>query len=99
MPSDPTTPTSPEQPAGHRIPEHPDALLFTADPDALLTEAQAAKFLNLSDRTLQAWRLRGGGPPFVRCGRCVRYRRQDLRAYVDARIFRHTTDASATAEG
>lgn len=80
----------PEQPAGRPIPKHPDALL---------TERQAAGFLNLSVRTLQGWRLRGGGPVYVKCGRAVRYRRQDLRAYVDARIFRHTTDASAPVEG
>ena len=44
-------------------------------PFALLTEFPAAEVLNLSIRTLQAWRLRGGGPLFVRLsGRAVRYR-------------------------
>ena len=54
------------------------------DRDALLTEAQAGDFLNLSIRTLQAWRMQGGGPAFVKCGRAVRYRRSDLVSWVDA---------------
>lgn len=48
------------------------------DRDALLTEAQAADFLNLSVRTLQAWRIKLSGPDFVRAGRAIRYRRSDL---------------------
>jgi hypothetical protein len=35
-----------------------------ADPDALLTEVQAADILNLSIRTLPAWRVRRAGPVF-----------------------------------
>jgi hypothetical protein len=36
------------------------------DPDALLVETHAAQLLNLSARTLQAWRLTSRGPAFVR---------------------------------
>ncbi len=54
------------------------------DPDVLLTEVQTAEFLNLSVRTLQAWRIRMAGPRFVRAGRAVRYRRSDLIAWIDA---------------
>lgn len=53
------------------------------DPDALLMEVHAAKLLNLSVRTLQAWRLRGDGPAFVRAGRAIRYRRSDLIAWIN----------------
>ncbi len=52
--------------------------------DALLNEAQAALFLNLSVRTLQAWRIRSVGPRYVRAGRAIRYRPQDLLAWIDA---------------
>ena len=55
-----------------------------ADPDTLLTEVQAADFLNLSVRTLQAWRIKVAGPRFVRAGRAIRYRRSDLIAWIDA---------------
>jgi excisionase family DNA binding protein len=61
------------------------------NPDALLTEAQAADLLNLSIRTLQAWRVRGGGPLFVRLGRSVRYRRTDISKWLDASVLPHTS--------
>lgn len=61
------------------------------NPDGLLTEAQAADFLNLSIRTLQAWRVRGGGPLFVRLGRSVRYRRADIQSWLDANALPHTS--------
>lgn len=55
----------------------------TTDPDALLGETHAAQFLNLSTRTLQAWRLASRGPAFVKAGRAVRYRRRDLLAWIN----------------
>lgn len=67
------------------------------DPDALLTEVQAADFLNLSVRTLQAWRLRGGGSRYIKCGRAVRYRRRDLIAYLDTNTVAHTSDLGQAA--
>lgn len=49
------------------------------DPDALLREREAAAFLGFSQRALQAWRLDGTGPRYVRISsRAVRYRRRDL---------------------
>ncbi|HEV2153009.1 helix-turn-helix domain-containing protein [Bradyrhizobium sp.] len=59
-------------------------LIPTADPDALLTEDIAAEILSISIRTLQSWRPRQAGPPFVQVGRAVRYRRRDLIAWIDA---------------
>jgi Helix-turn-helix domain len=52
------------------------------DNDGLLTEAQAADYLKLSIRTLQAWRIRNVGPAFVRAGRAIRYRRYDLLVWI-----------------
>jgi len=54
------------------------------DIDALLAEVYAAELLGLSSRTLQAWRIKGIGPAFVRAGRAIRYRRRDLIAWMDA---------------
>lgn len=51
----------------------------------LVDETQAAQYLGgISPRTLQAWRsVRGGwGPAFVRLGRRVFYRREDLDAFI-----------------
>ena len=57
---------------------------FPQDPDTLLREQGAADLLNLSVRTLQSWRIRMAGPPFIQVGRAVRYRRRDLIAWIDA---------------
>jgi hypothetical protein len=54
------------------------------DADALLREQDAADLLSLSVRTLQSWRIRMAGPPFVQVGRAVRYRRRDLIVWIDA---------------
>jgi excisionase family DNA binding protein len=52
--------------------------------EPLMLEGEAASFLNMSVRTLQDWRLGQGGPPFVRVGRLVRYRRGDLLDWLEA---------------
>jgi hypothetical protein len=36
-------------------------------------EKQEAKRLGFSPRSLQAWRLKGGGPPYFKIGGGVRY--------------------------
>lgn len=66
-----------------------------ADPDTLLNEVQAADFLNLSVRTLQAWRIKIAGPRFVRAGRAIRYRRSDLIAWIDDNTVRQPSSAEA----
>jgi excisionase family DNA binding protein len=55
-----------------------------AEAEPLLMEVQAAKFLSVSVRTLQNWRIKQSGPPFIRIGRAVRYRRSDLSTWIDA---------------
>jgi excisionase family DNA binding protein len=59
------------------------------NPDAFLTEEQTAEFLNISVRTLQAWRIKLAGPRFVRVGRAIRYRRSDLTAWIEANTVGH----------
>lgn len=49
----------------------------------LMNEIDAASYLGLSRRTLQQWRVSGRGPCFRKLGAAVRYRRQDLDAFVD----------------
>ena len=63
----------------------------------LFTEHEAAHFLGVSFRTLQAWRVRGGGPRFCKIGRIVRYRQTDLAAWVESRSRASTSDAVAAA--
>lgn len=52
-------------------------------PDFLVREQSAAEFLDVSVRTLQAWRQNGDGPPFHKVGaRAVRYRFSELEDWV-----------------
>jgi excisionase family DNA binding protein len=54
----------------------------------LLKPKAAAEFLNLGESTLAKLRTSGGGPPFRKLGRSVRYSRDDLQAWADAHIRR-----------
>jgi hypothetical protein len=58
----------------------------------LITEEEAARALGLSIRTLQAWRVRGGGPSFVKLGASVRYRRDVVIAFITDRSRETTSD-------
>lgn len=51
----------------------------------LLTEAEVARLLGLSPRTLRRWRhANRSGPPFVYIGGRVRYRRDELEAWLES---------------
>ena len=63
------------------------------DLDAALNENQAAEFLGVSVRTLQAWRVRGGGPQYCKIGRSVRYQRRALVAFQESHTVGSTTEA------
>jgi Helix-turn-helix domain len=69
------------------------------DLDCALNEAQAAQILGLSVRTLQAWRVRGGGPPYVKVGRAVRYQRRVLAAFQEQHTVTSTTESDAREAG
>ncbi len=79
-----------DRPAGRKIPEHIDALLHTSE---------AAHILGLSHRTLEALRLRGGGPPFVAVTpKAIRYRRRDIDAFIEERLRTNTSDPGLAAD-
>ena len=63
--------------------------------DRLLTETEAAQFIGFSIRALQGWRVKGGGPRFVKISaRAVRYRRRDLIAWAEARLRSNTSQSA-----
>ena len=68
---------------------------ITVDPDAAFNENQAAEFLGVSTRTLQAWRVRGGGPRYCKIGRAVRYRRRELVSFQDTNTVSSTAEADS----
>jgi predicted site-specific integrase-resolvase len=52
----------------------------------LLETVHAADELGLSPRTLEGWRRRGEGPPYLKFGRRVKYRPEDIEAYKATRL-------------
>jgi excisionase family DNA binding protein len=52
----------------------------------LLTPEEVAEILKVHPGTLENWRVRGEGPPFVKLGNkrrsAVRYRRQDVENWI-----------------
>jgi predicted DNA-binding transcriptional regulator AlpA len=63
--------------------------------ERLIDERTAADFVGYSPRALQNWRLRGGGPRFVRVSaRSIRYRRRDLIQWAEQRLRSNTSDGA-----
>lgn len=62
--------------------------------DELLTPEEFSALTKIPEDTLQDWRTDRTGPPFLKLGRAVRYRRADVRAWLEARVV---TPAGAAA--
>lgn len=64
--------------------------------EEVLNTIQAAKVLGRQPQTLRLWRLRGGGPKYLRLGNGVHarvaYRPSDLDAWLRARTFCSTSE-------
>jgi predicted DNA-binding transcriptional regulator AlpA len=64
----------------------------TIDLDDLLTTKETSAVLGVKPNTLEIWRHKGKGPPFVRLGDepgvAVRYLRSELKAWLAARSSR-----------
>mgnify|MGYP001201380199 CR=1 FL=1 len=57
------------------------------------SEKKAAALLGLSPKTLQKYRIAGGGPKFVHVsGRCIRYRLCDLKTWQESLLRNSTSD-------
>lgn len=54
--------------------------------DRLLWPEQVAELLGVPIGTLANWRYQGRGPAFVKVGRHVRYRRNDVARWIEARV-------------
>jgi hypothetical protein len=63
-----------------------------------LTETQLAERWQISVRTLQAARVKGTGVPFVRIGRAVRYRMDEVLAYEEAQRRISTSEPTRASE-
>lgn len=64
--------------------------------DRLIDETEAANFLGYTIRALQGWRVKGGGPNFIKVSRrSVRYRRRDLIEWCEWLRCAHTSEVAA----
>ena len=50
--------------------------------ESLFTSREAAQYLGLAKITLDIWRSKGKPPAYVKIHRSVRYRREDLDAFI-----------------
>ena len=63
------------------------------DQAPLLTTKNAATYCAVSPRTLEKWRLVGGGPRYRKIGRrTVRYSLEDLSEFVESDVRKSTSD-------
>ena len=63
--------------------------------EPLWTEEQCAEQRSCSVSTLQKERVRGDGPPFVKMGRLVRYRPEDVQVWIANRVIASTSELGA----
>ena len=57
----------------------------------MITEREAAPIVGMSVAWLQRKRWEGGGPPYVKYDRAVRYRMEDLMAWIEAHAGQSST--------
>ena len=55
--------------------------------DILFTAAKVAELLGVSENALAKMRHAGGGPPFIKIGRRVRYGQPELALWLTARRY------------
>jgi predicted DNA-binding transcriptional regulator AlpA len=75
----------------------PKTSAFDADLDRLITEHEAAAFIGYTVRALQNWRVRGGGPRFVKVSsRSIRYRHRDLLNWTEQHLRSSTSEQAGS---
>jgi len=65
----------------------------------MLTTKQAADRLGLKPGTLEAWRVRGGGPIYVKFGKAVRYPDHNLDAFEKGNERNNTSQTAGAGTG
>lgn len=61
----------------------------------IMNVEEAAKYVRLGVGTLNRFRVSGGGPRYAKLGGAVRYRREDLDAWIAGRLVRSTSELAA----
>ena len=63
-------------------------------PSFPLDTLAASRHLGLSKSTMEKLRVYGGGPQYLKLGRLVRYRIEDLEAWLADRVVASTSDVA-----
>lgn len=58
----------------------------------LLTQQRLSDLIDVSERTLERWRVEGSGPVFCRAGRKVLYRSEDVEEWLLANRRKSTSE-------
>jgi predicted DNA-binding transcriptional regulator AlpA len=53
-----------------------------------LTEGEAAELIGVKPQTMAVWRSKGTGPPYLKTGRSIRYRPEDIKEYLQQHLVR-----------
>lgn len=64
----------------------------------LLTPRETAEVMRCSERKLERHRLTGDGPPFIKFGATVRYRRDDLTKWLAEHTRRSTSEGAVESQ-
>lgn len=57
----------------------------------LLTQKELSERIDTKESTLAQWRYLGRGPKFVRLGRKIFYREQDIADFIEANVHQSTS--------
>lgn len=77
-----------------RLEEHLTRARETGDGysgNVFLTTKQAAEYLGVTPSTMYGWRHSGGGPVYVKMGRSVRYKREELDNFAAKNTYPNTS--------
>jgi predicted DNA-binding transcriptional regulator AlpA len=69
---------------------------FASSDKRTLTDVEVAVRLGVSRFTVRSWRLKGVGPRFLKMGRAVRYRPQDVDEYERQALVDPQTESDRT---
>ena len=69
----------------------------TVDLPDIISRKQLAEYLGMTEPALSQMATRKQGPPFVRFGRSIRYRRDDVLRWLDSRMVDPAEQAAPPA--
>ncbi len=70
---------------------------MSAHIEPLLSTDETAAIFGITRGRLEAWRVAGKGPRFLKWGRAIRYDRKDVTDWIEAQKVASTSEYSAKA--